>query len=84
MNPKFPKAARPARQKIRKFVARPKELPKPSSDGSINLCWGTDCPWLLVPTSSDTCGVNPCPFWAWWDNCTDAQQAVDTVWGKVS
>lgn len=82
MNPPFPEAAEPVRQKIRELVERPKELPEPNSDGSTKLVWpGYKCPWMMLPSGSK--GETAHQFWDWWDSCRSAQEAVDTVWGKA-
>ena len=81
MNPPFPEAAEPVRQKIRELVERPKELPEQAHEGKLR--WQGDCPYLLLPKEGhEALGESPRPFWRWWDSCTDPQEAVDTVWGE--
>ncbi len=85
MNPPFPEAAEPVRQKIRELVERPKALPKPCLKTVHHpLRWPCGkCPELMVPYSQARFQPSIAPaFWRWWDSCTDAQNAVDTVWGK--
>ena len=83
MNPAFPASAEPVRAKIRELVGRPVELPS-LLDGEGPLGWGIRCPWLLVPIveaiDSEVDGL--WCFFDWWDACTEAQEAVATVWGE--
>ena len=85
MNPPFPEAAEPVRQKIRELVKRPKELPTPALlDGCLHFPVREGfCPYVKLPGGTLTFEEGR-HFTKWWDRCTEAQQAVDTVWGKAS
>ena len=99
MNPTFPEAAEPVRQKIRELVERPKGFPFSIQESQKYLRFhiGRDtekCPMGMLPNAIcgapalaghipdyDLTNYEVTAFANYWDNCTDAQQAVDTVWG---
>jgi len=92
MNPPFPRKAKPVRKKIRELVEKPKELPETNQLGGPALRFPIKeglCPWVkLGQTIYDRkLGLTfkepiARSFWEWWDSCTSAQEAVDTVWGN--
>lgn len=94
-NPPFPAAARPVRDRIRKLVPRPPVLPEFSiyalmwfdSEAWPEIPFDECCPQGLLPGATEgtpATELDPAEtaFADWWDYCTQAQAAVNTVWGK--
>ena len=91
----IPDEAMKAVEVVRRAVPLPSSMPKSSRLDGTYLTWDGKCPLGLIPGATRRLPLSDLDFpasvglrswWiesfaAWWDRQTDAQAAVEAVWG---